>query len=39
MGRVEGGLIRVVGLYPGVPLENVRAVMEAEVAQAKRNVK
>jgi len=29
LGRVEGGLMMVYGLYPGVPLENVRALMDA----------
>jgi uroporphyrinogen decarboxylase len=29
LGRKEGGLMMVYGLYPGVPLENVRALMDA----------
>jgi uroporphyrinogen decarboxylase len=29
LGRVEGGLMMVYGLYPGVPLENVAALMDA----------
>jgi len=29
IGRKEGGLMLIYGLYPGVPLENVKAVMDA----------
>jgi uroporphyrinogen decarboxylase len=29
LGRKEGGLMMIYGLYPGVPLENVRALMDA----------
>ena len=29
LGRKEGGLMMVYGLYPGLPLENVRALMDA----------
>lgn len=29
LGSPEGGLMMIYGLYPGVPLENVRAVMDA----------
>ncbi len=29
LGRREGGLMMVYGLYPGVPLENVAALMDA----------
>jgi uroporphyrinogen decarboxylase len=29
LGRREGGLMMIYGLYPGVPLENVKAVMDA----------
>jgi uroporphyrinogen-III decarboxylase len=29
LGRKEGGLMMVYGLYPGVPLQNVRALMDA----------
>ncbi|KPL25167.1 MAG: hypothetical protein AMJ75_01845 [Phycisphaerae bacterium SM1_79] len=29
LGSAEGGLMMIYGLYPGVPLENVRAVMDA----------
>jgi uroporphyrinogen-III decarboxylase len=29
LGRKEGGLMMVYGLYPGVPLENVAALMDA----------
>jgi uroporphyrinogen decarboxylase len=29
IGRREGGLMMIYGLYPGVPLENVRALMDA----------
>jgi hypothetical protein len=29
LGRKEGGLMMVYGLYPGVPLENARALMDA----------
>lgn len=29
LGRREGGLMMIYGLYPGVPLENVRALMDA----------
>jgi uroporphyrinogen-III decarboxylase len=29
LGRKEGGLMMVYGLYPGVPLRNVRALMDA----------
>jgi hypothetical protein len=29
LGRKEGGLMMVYGLYPGAPLENVRALMDA----------
>jgi uroporphyrinogen-III decarboxylase len=29
LGRAEGGLMMVYGLYPGVPLPNVRALMDA----------
>lgn len=34
LGSREGGLMMVYGLYPGVPLENVRAVMDAMVRYA-----
>jgi len=34
VGRKEGGLMMVYGLYPGVPLENVRALMEAMMRYA-----
>lgn len=29
LGRKEGGLMMIYGLYPGLPLENVRALMDA----------
>ena len=29
LGRKEGGLMMIFGLYPGTPLENVRALMDA----------
>jgi uroporphyrinogen decarboxylase len=29
LGRREGGLMMIYGLYPGVPLENVKALMDA----------
>lgn len=29
LGSAEGGLMMIYGLYPGVPLENVKAVMDA----------
>jgi uroporphyrinogen decarboxylase len=29
LGRKEGGLMMIYGLYPGVPLENVKALMDA----------
>jgi len=29
LGRPEGGLMMIYGLYPGVPLENVKALMDA----------
>ena len=29
IGRKEGGLTMIYGLYPGIPLENVRALMDA----------
>lgn len=29
IGRKEGGMMMVYGLYPGIPLENVKAVMDA----------
>ena len=29
LGSPEGGLMVIYGLYPGVPLENVKAVMDA----------
>ena len=29
LGRREGGLMMIYGLYPGVPLENVEALMDA----------
>lgn len=29
LGRREGGLMMIYGLYPGVPVENVRALMDA----------
>lgn len=29
IGRKEGGLMMIYGLYPGVPLENVKALMDA----------
>jgi hypothetical protein len=29
LGRREGGLMMIYGLYPGVPLENVAALMDA----------
>lgn len=29
LGSKDGGLMMIYGLYPGVPLENVRAVMDA----------
>ena len=29
LGSREGGLMMIYGLYPGVPIENVRAVMDA----------
>jgi hypothetical protein len=29
LGRREGGLMMVYGLYPGVPLENIEALMDA----------
>jgi uroporphyrinogen decarboxylase len=29
LGRKEGGLMMIYGLYPGVPLENARALMDA----------
>ena len=29
LGSREGGLMMIYGLYPGVPLENVKAVMDA----------
>jgi uroporphyrinogen-III decarboxylase len=29
LGRREGGLMMIYGLYPGVPLRNVRALMDA----------
>ena len=29
LGSPEGGLMMIYGLYPGVPLENVKALMEA----------
>jgi uroporphyrinogen decarboxylase len=29
LGRREGGLMLIYGLYPGVPLENVKALMDA----------
>ena len=29
LGSKEGGLMMIYGLYPGVPLENVKALMDA----------
>jgi hypothetical protein len=29
LGRKEGGLMMIYGLYPGIPLENVKALMDA----------
>ena len=29
LGRLEGGLMMIYGLYPGVPLENIKALMNA----------
>ena len=29
LGSREGGIMMIYGLYPGVPLENVKAVMDA----------
>jgi uroporphyrinogen decarboxylase len=29
LGGVEGGLMMIYGLYPGVPLENIKAIMDA----------
>ena len=29
LGRKEGGLMMIYGLYPGVPLANVKALMDA----------
>ena len=29
LGSKEGGLMMLHGMYPGVPLENVRALMDA----------
>ncbi len=29
LGRKEGGLMMIYGLYPGIPLENIKAVMDA----------
>jgi uroporphyrinogen decarboxylase len=34
LGSRQGGLMMVYGLYPGVPLENVRALMDAMTAYA-----
>jgi uroporphyrinogen decarboxylase len=34
LGRREGGLMMIYGLYPGVPLENVKALMDAMEAYA-----
>jgi uroporphyrinogen decarboxylase len=29
LGSPEGGLMMIYGLYPGVPLENIKAIMDA----------
>jgi uroporphyrinogen-III decarboxylase len=29
LGRKEGGLMMIYGLYPGLPLENIKALMDA----------
>ncbi len=29
IGRKEGGLMMIYGLYPGIPLENIKAIMDA----------
>ena len=29
LGSSEGGLMMIYGLYPGVPIENIKAVMDA----------
>ena len=29
LGRVEGGLMMIHGVYPGIPLENIKATMDA----------
>ncbi|MHC4546291.1 MAG: hypothetical protein ACYSYL_17560, partial [Planctomycetota bacterium] len=29
LGSREGGLMMIYGLYPGIPLENVKAIMDA----------
>ena len=29
IGRKEGGLMMIYGLYPGIPLENIKALMDA----------
>jgi uroporphyrinogen decarboxylase len=29
IGRKEGGLMLIYGLYPGIPMANVKAVMDA----------
>jgi uroporphyrinogen decarboxylase len=34
LGRRQGGLMMIYGLYPGVPLENVKALMDAMEAYA-----
>ena len=29
IGSKDGGLMMIYGLYPGIPLENIKAVMDA----------